>query len=99
MCLPWQALAPYRIWNETRFHSVELWNLCKEANHLAVFDLYTKSFGVRDGLNASFVKTIQGLHSKKVPQVSIDEAHLEMTNDHMDEMFNPFLRLIGKLGF
>lgn len=69
--------------------------MCRNPSVLGVYEDHCKVWGVRDNLNVNFVKKILSLSNSKGPQDVIDQVHADLTKQHQEHMFNPFLRLIG----
>ncbi|KAH9813108.1 hypothetical protein DFH28DRAFT_930294 [Melampsora americana] len=54
-----------------------------------------KEWGIRDSLNAEFIKRIGEMHSDDSPLEEIYESWLKIGDEMSDRLFNPFLRLNG----
>lgn len=86
-----------RDWEQTRRQTKELHNLSKEVGNIDEFEKRSSRYGIRDALNAKFVKKNQDISRNTDLTPQERQVEFDTLNEtHGDHIYNPFLRLPGK---
>ncbi|KAH9815245.1 hypothetical protein DFH28DRAFT_840096, partial [Melampsora americana] len=90
---------PRRCWRETQEHTKSLWELAQRPGTIGAFDTESAKLGVKDALNATFVKRVQDYHREpKLTNAEVLKMCEELNSEFGERLFNPFLRLKGFAG-
>lgn len=87
---------PKRSWKETKEATKALWLLAQRPGTIDAFDTESGQRGVKDALNAAFVKRVQDYYrDPKLCNADVQKMCDELNSAFGERLFNPFLRLKG----
>ena len=84
-----------RDWKETAERTKELWRAVYKFGQKSRLKQLAKEWGIRDSLNAQFIKRIGEMHSANSSLEEIYEVWLKLGEEMANQLFNPFLGLNG----